>query len=330
MDLHELLRSPGNIKLWRTSSNTQLHFPPDPPRVSRNWPAVTSVRTPLRSFHDNGYGVAHTRNITMGEDLSCVTTQRTFLHEEVRVAKVELMDLVCQELQLDMNVASYTRLSKLRWTLGQQLAVDDGRTYWCTDTQYPAYGYGTRRRRRDVFQLGGTETVDVTLPNGTVTPKTTALACESVCFLQLSGPELKSFDIPSRLTCSEFQFDDQLTFVLGRYLSPHPESWDRDAMHRPVCPGPLRVNHCLWTYAKTRQPRRVLSNRDGSPSAAYLQQRHLFGRTLFQQGETRLNEMHAYFCLAHYSCILEKMHVTREFDESGAQTDTWLQSVTVL
>ena len=267
----------------------------------------------------------------MGDDLSSVQQQSSFLHEQVRVVRVELLDLLCAELDLRVNVESYSLLTTLTWKFGQHLVAPGGRSYWCTDTRYPdKSGYGTRQRRRDVFQLGGSERMSVTLPDGSVVQKQTGLACESVCFLQLSGPSLTTLQIPARLMCDEFKFYGRLTFVLGRYLCSHPESWDRDVEHRPVCPGPLRVNHCLWTYAKTSTPRRVLTNRDGSPSRAFVMQRHLFGSTDFQQRTTRSVELHAWHCLVHYECVVAKIHVTKEFDTSGLPTDTWLQTVTII
>ena len=308
----------------------QLHFPPIPPRLVAS-SSEKLIKVPLREVIRSEDGTTTLQVVSMGDELSSVQQQSRFLHEQVRVAKVELLDLLCEELDLHMNVESYNLLATLDWKFGQHLVAPGGRSYWSTDTQFPHKGgYGIRHRRRDVFQLCGSEWASVTLPDGTVVQKQTGLACESLCFIQLSGPTLTSMRIPARLMCDEFKFYGRLTFLLGRYLCAHPGSWARDTKHRPVCPGPLRVNHCLWTYAKTATPRRVMINRDGSPSRAFVLQKHLFGSTDFQQRTTRSAELHAWYCLVHYECILEKMHATREFDMSGLPTDTWLQTVTII
>ena len=106
-----------------------------------------------------------------------------------------------------MNVESYNLLTTLTWEFGQHLVVPGGCSYWFTDSQFSdMIFYGRRHRRRDVFQLCGSEWVSVTLTNGTVVQKQTGLVSESLCFLQFFGPTLNSPRVPERLICDELIF----------------------------------------------------------------------------------------------------------------------------
>ena len=64
-------------------------------------------------------GRGGTRIVEMGEDLAAVNTQKRFLHPEVRVARVEIMDLVCDALGISKTRRSYAALGKLTWSFGQ-------------------------------------------------------------------------------------------------------------------------------------------------------------------------------------------------------------------
>ena len=57
--------------------------------------------------------------VQMGVDLHTVASQKRFLHPEARVARVELMNLVCEKLGLSQTLRSYSALGRLRWSFGQ-------------------------------------------------------------------------------------------------------------------------------------------------------------------------------------------------------------------
>ena len=57
--------------------------------------------------------------VEMGQDLQAVDMQKRFLHREARIARVELMDLVCDKLGLPKTRRSYAALGRLTWSFGQ-------------------------------------------------------------------------------------------------------------------------------------------------------------------------------------------------------------------
>ena len=124
---------------------------------------------------------------------------------------------------------------------------------------------------------------------------------------------------------------DRLTFALGRWFSPHSQATDRDSEHRPICPGPLNFNHCLWKFAIRPRDRRALIQPQGVPSRAFNNQRHIFGAGEPQQQLCLQRERRAYFCIFTPSTIIERMNMTEEFDTNTTNRNgVWLQTVTIV
>ena len=79
----------------------------------------TGVHVPLR---EHIQGVRGVFTVEMGTDLASVDTQARILHREARIARVELMNLVCAQLQIPTTRTSYTALGQLSWTFGQVIS----------------------------------------------------------------------------------------------------------------------------------------------------------------------------------------------------------------
>ena len=93
--------------------------------------------------------------LSMGDNLSSPENQKDFLHAEIRVSRVELMDMVCLKLGLPKTVTSYKLLSSVTWKFGQSLITPHGVQYWATDSAYSVGGDKSKQRRRDIFLLKG-------------------------------------------------------------------------------------------------------------------------------------------------------------------------------
>ena len=222
-------------------------------------------------------GVHNTISTTLNHDsrLDSVAFQRAILHREVRLAGVEFLDLLCVQLGLPTTRHSYTRLNSLRFRFGQKLVRrGDERIFWATDSQY-TIGSGTRRHRRDFLRLQGDH-------------QGNALCCEALCFVEVSNARVVGSPV------------DKRTFVIVRWLQPDPRAWGRDELCRPLCPGPLSLNNCLWTYATTTRPR-------GS----------------------EVEPLHAYFGFVTPDNIIGTVHMCHGFVRGSSQPDhnTWLETV---
>ena len=233
-----------------------------------------------------------------------VAVQRSFLHREVLLSGVEFMDMICEKLGWTQSRESYRRMNSLRFKFGQKLVRLDGKIFWGTDSQYRPRTID--RARRDMLRLEGIE-------------RGNALCCETICFVEITNALTVGHDV------------DSITFVVVRWLEPHADAWDRDAEHRPVCPGPLGTNNCLWRYAKTPRQRRALVARDGNYSNAFLLHREMFGDTRVDQHIRWSREINAYYGLVQPDNILHTMNMCNTFVDNTAEPvyDTWLQSVSL-
>ena len=105
----------------------------------------------------------------------------------MRVARVELMDLLCDRLGLPKTRVSYRDMNRIHWRFGQKFTLPSNVHLWVTDTQYSCATSETICRRRDKFLIRGTEKINSTLPNEQVVVTPTALCCEAVCFINIHG-----------------------------------------------------------------------------------------------------------------------------------------------
>ena len=143
-----------------------------------------------------------------------------------------------------------------------------------------------------------------------------ALCCQTILFFTITNLKTLRRATPFKR--------DSVTFVLGRWFQPHPSARLRDSMNRPMCPGALQTNHCLWTYALAKEPRRALEELGG--------QKHLFGENLEEQNSRLDTDSRAYYCLLEPDNILSISNMCPEFIGDTAKPDytRWLQSVTLI
>ena len=257
---------------------------------------------------------------SMGSHFTSARFQGTILHREARVFRVELLDLLCDRFNMSKTRGSYRKLESLRYTIGQKLVRRDGSVWWATDSKFA--GGGIHRRRRDILSIEGYETVD---------NQRNALCCEAVAFVSVSHFTNSNIVLPADVR-SEINEHGDLNLILGRYFAPSVNALNRDRQYRPVCPGPLWINHCLWRYARTHRDRSALVTVSGVPTAAYQRQSHLFGSTPAERSAAFDREKRAYFNLLLPNNILCRTNMCPCFVPGTSQPDldTWLQTVTVL
>ena len=227
----------------------------------------------------------------------------------------------------------YTDNTHRRFTCLQKYFTDDDIAYWATDSQYTVTSDASRCKRRSIFKMAGAELADVILPDGSKEQRQTTLCCQAVCFVSIAGIagvlNTMNADLAEDMV-TEVQ-DDCIDFALVRYFSPHPSAYERDTGLRPICPGPLRLNHCLWKFSESPRFRRSMCNRDGTPSRSFVEQGHIFGDTQTERDEIFEKEKCAYFGLLSPKSVERTVHMTPEFvDDTMLLSDTWLETVTLM
>ena len=181
--------------------------------------------------------------------------------------------------------------------------------------------------------MSGEELVDVILPDGSMEQRPTTLCCQAVCFISIAGVtdvlHNVNADLPEDMV-TEVQ-DDRIDFALVRYFSPHPSAYERDTDLRPICPGPLRLNHCLWKFSESSRCRRSMCNRGGTPNRSFVEQGHMFGNTQGERQQVFESEKRAYFGLLSPNSVERLVHMTPEFrDDTMSLSDTWIETVTLM
>ena len=224
-----------------------------------------------------------------------------FLHRDIRLTEVEFATLVLREMELPPSPATFTQFQQLQFHFARRFIRSDGLVLRADSSDVA---------HRDIYRLKGAEANN-------------ALCAEAVCFVNITNMQ-------SVLSEGE----DSQTHVLIRWLEPHPDAFERDQLHRPCCPGPFHINHCLWRYAQTPNVRQSLATISGTRfrmSRAFTAQRHIFGASEEAQNECRRQELHAWYGLIQPENIEEITNMCPVFKRGSHMLDsqTWLQIVTM-
>ena len=249
---------------------------------------------------DSDSGITRTAKAGLYVTIPALHFGNSFINHEVRVTGNEIADLIAPKLGLQRSPQTRTIIQSLPFQVGQKLVRTDGHTLWATDTRYSKGNVGRRDLLRLQGQLDG---------NG--------LCGEAVCFVTLDNVQT----IPHVITDKNF-----VTYVLIRWLEPHPDSWERDSLLRPVCPGPLHVNNCLWQYAKTANMRPALGER------SFNRNKNIFGHTVSEQNLRREHEKFAWYDLVSPDNVIETVNMCPLFEPNTCllSSQVWLQTVTVV
>ena len=278
-------------------------FFPDPPSTGPACPIVYGVKLPLSN------------DLLMDGRDSFTTTafQSGFLHKEIPVARSEFMDMLCDQFDMPKTVATYRSFERLSFKFGQKFTCSSGLHFWATDTQYTFPNIFNKRVRRDRFFVDGVVRKTYRLADGRRVERLNALCAEASCFVtvsNLSRIQIPGLDPDHPSANTELQGavrNDSVTFFLVRWFEAHEHSFQRDQLKRPICPGPLDINHCVWRYAKTQSPRQsVPPHRPAT-------------------------ERYAYYGLIFPENVVGLVNIAPIFVNNTINTgDDWLQTVTLI
>ena len=149
-----------------------------------------------------------------------------------------------------------------------------------------------------------------------------SFCCETICFVQVDNVKTLPRQRPDA--------PDRRVLVLVRWFSAHADSWERDSLRRPLCPGPLSVNNCLWAYSRTPTPRRALCDQGGGqPSQGFREHARACGINNLMDVWNR--EKHAYYGFIKPDSIASKVNMAPTFQRGTAIPDysRWLETVTM-
>ena len=233
-------------------------------------------------------------------NFTTVAFQSAFLHHQVPLVGVEFLNLLCAQFELPPTRRSYTYLQRLNFQIGLKCTrEEDHKTFSSTGGQ------------RDMLRLRGHE-------------EGNSLCCETICFVQV--------DNVLTLPRQHNDVPDRRILVLVRWFSPHADSWERDSLRRPLCPGPLSINNCLWTYSRTPRPRRALVDQDGQPTPVFREYaRTACGLNNDDVLDLHNREKHAYYGFITPNNIASRVNMAPTFQHGSDVPDysRWLETVTM-
>ena len=248
----------------------------------------------------------------------------TILSPTVLVTRKELLHLVTVQMKLKWNKVTMTNISRCDWVIGRHVAVKTP-----SGMQLHYWGNGSYERVRRGFSSHQTwvevEGYDY---NRNSTRRTSRLAYV-VCGIQLKNVRaVTGTPIPRILhevaTNPDPKKDkkekDTVTFLLVRYAKAHPDARLRGPGHRPLCPGPLKNTHCLWTWAtRTGVSRGCFRTRPWSRHRQY------FGNTPIAQEKIRQSDEHAWYDLIQVTNV--RCFANVQADPHPGKDDVFLQSM---
>jgi hypothetical protein len=278
-------------------------FFPDPPSTGPACPIVYGVKLPLGSdWLMDGHG-----------SFTTISFQSGLIHKEIPVTRSEFMDMLCDQFDMPKTLATYRCFERLRFKFGQKFTCSSGTNFWATDTQYTFPNVFNERARRDRFFVDGVVKKTYRLADGRRVERLNALCAEATCFVTVSNlnqipiPALDPVRSPDKQELRDSVHNHSVSFFLVRWYEPHQDSHQRDRLNRPICPGPLDINHCVWTFAKTPSPRQSVP-RHRAVSVRY-----------------------AYYGLIFPQNVVNKVNIAPIFVRDTTNTGVdWLQTVTLI
>ena len=135
------------------------------------------------------------------------------------------------------------------------------------------------------------------------------------------------WNLPPEIQADFHKKNDTLTYMLGRWLTSHPSAWERDSLLRPVCPGPLKHNHCLWKYAESARSRESMVDSHGSPSLGFQSSGNIFGLSRKFRQQRWDGEQKAYYGFITPDSIVSSCNISRQYEADTMDlSNTWLQT----
>ena len=179
----ETLRSMSTyLRIYTVFEHLKDYFP-DPPNSKPACPVVYGVKVLLGSLM-HGDGPFTTQRF-----------QRTLLHNEIPLTRVELMDLLCDQFKMPKVLQTYSQFERLTFSFGQKFTSSCGKNFWSTDSRYTYANAFGQRLRRDRFYIKGSVKQTYRLDDGRRVERVNSLCAEAVCFLNVSG--LRQIVIPA-------------------------------------------------------------------------------------------------------------------------------------
>ena len=202
-------------------------------------PSKISSSSPFLDQHNKRVSFADTPNWSHSDNWD------TIICPDILVSRKELLQLLAEKLGTSRNQDGMRRVARCVHSIDRHVTVTTvskmNLHYWGSGT------YNCADRQSRTWETW----VEVEGHDRSNSGRLTSRLAFVVCAIHLKNIRAV-MGIPLAEELCEVQDQkkpDSATFFLIRYAAPHPSATLRGPEHRPLCPGPLKDTHCLWTWA---------------------------------------------------------------------------------
>ena len=202
-------------------------------------PAKISTSSPFFNQHGEPVSISDTQNWTHSDNWDSI------ICPEILVSRKELLQLLAEKLHTPRNQAGMKKVASCVHSIVRHVTVTTVSKmklhYWCSGT------YNSIGRASSKWPTW----VEVEGHDRSRSNRLTSRLAFVVCAIHLKNLRAVMGIPLAEELCEEKKKKkpDSATFFLIRYAAPHRSATLRGPEHRPLCPGPLKNTHCLWTWA---------------------------------------------------------------------------------
>ena len=260
-------------------------------------PSDISTCKPFLDQHNKPVSFADSDNWTHSDNWDAI------ICPDILVSRKEILQLLAERLHTSRNQLGMKKVARCVHSIDRHVTVT---TVSNMKLHYRSCGtYNCVGRRSSAWQTW--VEVEGSDRCGSSRRVTSRLAFV-VCAIHLKNIHA-ALGIPLAEELCEVELDSA-TFFLIRYAAPHPSSTLRGPEMRPLCPGPLKNTHCLWTWAKRPEGH----ERGCYRPRPWSRHRRHFGSTEHCQEQLQRRNSRAWYDLIQVSNIKNYANVQKDPD----------------
>ena len=261
-------------------------------------PSKISTSKPFLDQHNKPVSFSDAANWTHSDNWDAI------ICPDILVSRKELLQLLAERLHTSRNQLGMKQVARCVHSIDRHVTVTTVSNmklhYWSCGT------YNCVGRRSSAWQTW--VEVEGSDRCGSSRRVTSRLAFV-VCAIHLKNIHA-ALGIPLAEELCEVDDLDSATFFLIRYAAPHPSATLRGPEMRPLCPGPLKNTHCLWTWAMRPEGH----ERGCFRPRPWSRHRRYFGSTEPQQEQLMQSNRRAWYDLIQVTNIKNYANVQKDPD----------------
>ena len=262
-------------------------------------PSKISSSSPFLDQHNKRVSFADTPNWSHSDNWD------TIICPNILVSRKELLQLLAEKLHIPRNQVGMRKVAKCVYSIDRHVTVTT-----VSKMKLHYWGSGTYNRVGRQSSTSAWQTwVEVEGCDRSASRRLTSRLAFVVCAIHLKNISV-SLGMPLARELREVEDPDSVTFFLVRYAAPHPSATLRGPENRPLCPGPLKNTHCLWTWAMRPEGH----ERGCFRPRPWSRHRRYFGSTEPQQEQLMQSNRRAWYDLIQVTNIKNYANVQKDPD----------------